>query len=263
MERRVRPPAALQGVVAVPGDKSISHRAVLFSALAQGSARIRNFAPGQDCRSTVACLRGLGVQVDEPELGVVVVHGGGLQGLREPPDVLDAGNSGTTIRLLTGVLAGQPFFSVTSGDSSLRSRPMGRIIQPLRLMGAQVWARSGDSRAPLAVHGRPLKGAQHRLAVASAQVKSCLLLAGLFAAGETVVQEPSASRDHTERLLRAMGAELRSEGNVVTIRPATTLRALDIDVPGDISAAAAWLVAGAVHPNARVTIKGVGVNPTR
>ncbi|MSQ32884.1 MAG: 3-phosphoshikimate 1-carboxyvinyltransferase [Dehalococcoidia bacterium] len=263
MERRVSSPRSLQGEVTVPGDKSISHRAVLFNALADGSAHIRNFAPGQDCRSTVACLRNLGVAVEEPRPGVLVVHGVGLPGLAEPPDVLDAGNSGTTIRLLTGVLAAQPFLSVVTGDGSLRSRPMGRIIQPLRLMGAQIWARGGDSLAPLAIHGRPLQGVRHRLPVASAQLKSCLLLAGLFATGETVVEEPVASRDHTERLLRAMGADLSSQGNAVTVRPAKALRPLDIEVPGDISSAAAWLVAGAVHPHARVTIKGVGVNSTR
>ncbi len=263
MERRVTSPRSLQGEVTVPGDKSISHRAVLFNALADGRAHIRNFAPGQDCRSTVACLRGLGVEVEESQPGVIVVEGAGLQGLKEPGDVLDAGNSGTTIRLLTGVLAAQPFLSIVTGDGSLRSRPMGRIIQPLRLMGAQIWARGGDSLAPLAIHGRPLQGVRHRLPVASAQLKSCLLLAGLFATGETVVEEPAASRDHTERLLRAMGADLHSQGNVVTVRPTKALRPLDIEVPGDISSAAPWLVAGAVHPHARVTIKGVGVNSTR
>jgi 3-phosphoshikimate 1-carboxyvinyltransferase len=263
MERRIRPAKALQGTVTVPGDKSISHRAALFNAIADGRARVRNFAPGQDCQSTLSCLRNLGVKVEKAGEDAIVVHGAGLHGLREPVDVLDAGNSGTTIRLLTGVLAGQPFFSVISGDGSLRSRPMGRIIQPLRLMGAQIWGRAGDTLAPLAVHGRPLKGAQHRLAVASAQVKSCLLLAGLFATGETIVQEPAASRDHTERLLRAMGADLIVAQNVVTVRTPNALRALDMDVPGDISSAAAWLVAGAAHPNACITIKGVGVNPTR
>jgi len=177
--------------------------------------------------------------------------------------VLDCGNSGTTMRLMAGVLAAQPFFSVMTGDGSLRSRPMGRIIQPLRLMGAEIWGRGGGTLAPLAIKGGGLRGIEYRTPVASAQVKSAIILAGLHAQGETLIEEPAPSRDHTERLLRAMGAEVMSEGRLVRVRPGRELRATDVQVPGDISAAAYWLVAGATHPQARLRVRNVGLNPTR
>jgi len=255
----------LRGSVAPPGDKSISHRAAILNALASGPALVENFQRGADCLATLRCLRALGVQWRWQEDGALAIEGVGLEGLREPSAPLDCRNSGTTMRLLAGVLAGQPFFSVLTGDSSLRSRPMGRIAGPLRSMGAEVWGRQGGELAPLAIRGRrPLRALEHRLPVASAQVKSCLLLAGLYADGETVVHEPGPSRDHTERMLAAMGAHLeRRDGWVRLHPPAGGLRPLSLRVPGDFSAAAFWLVAAAVHPDAEVRIQGVGINPTR
>lgn len=265
--RTVRCPSVLRGTIRLPGDKSISHRAVMFGALAEGETRIENFLFGADCLATVACMRALGVEAvveDAPEGRVLVVHGVGLDGLREPEDVLNCGNSGTTMRLLAGLLAGQPFLSVLTGDASLRSRPMARVLDPLRAMGAHVHGRDSGRLAPLVLGGSPLTGTQHRLTVASAQVKSALVLAGLFAEGETWVQEPANSRDHTEAMLAAMGAPLTSDGTVVRVRrPERPLRPLRLRVPGDISAAAFWLVAGACHPDAEVEVLGVGLNPTR
>lgn len=265
MDKRLRRPARLEGEVVPPGDKSISHRAAIFNAIAQGKARVGNFLPAADCLSTLACLQALGVLLEwKPGPPPLLEIGGvGMSGLKEPEDVLDAGNSGTTLRLLTGLLAAQPFLSVITGDASLRSRPMGRIIQPLRLMGGEVWGRGDDSLAPLVIRGQCLQGITYHLPVASAQVKSALLLAGLFAQGNTVLMEPAPSRDHTERLLQAMGASLVREGTSVTISPATSLRPLNMNIPGDISSASAWLVAAAIHPQARVRVKDTGINPTR
>lgn len=275
MERVVRSPRRLEGTLVVPGDKSISHRAAIFNAIAEGTARVTGYADGEDCQATLACLRAMGVPVAArpsqdsaaaPGAFDLEIEGVGLWGLREPADALDARNSGTTLRLLTGLLAGQgrdrDFFCVLTGDSSLRSRPMGRITEPLREMGARIWGRAGGALAPLAIVGSPLRGTEHRLAVASAQVKSALLLAGLYADGLTVVEEPAASRDHTERLLTAMGARLGQDGRRSWIESGP-LRAVDLRVPGDMSSAAFWLVAGLVHPEARVQVRGVGVNPTR
>ncbi|OGO53230.1 MAG: 3-phosphoshikimate 1-carboxyvinyltransferase [Chloroflexi bacterium RBG_16_68_14] len=267
MERTLRRPARLQGTVRVPGDKSISHRAALLGALATGPTSVRRFLAADDCLATLDCLRALGVEwrlrEKAPGVASLEVVGAGLRGLREPADVLDARNSGTTLRLLAGVLAGQPFTSVLTGDHSLRSRPVDRIVEPLRLMGAQLFARDGDRRPPLAIRGGQLRGIRYRLPVASAQVKSAVLLAGLFAEGETVVEEPVATRDHTERLLIAMGADLRREGPGLRLRPPSSLSSLDLEVPGDLSAAAFWLVAGTVHPEAEIVLPAVGVNPTR
>lgn len=259
-------PAVLRGTVTVPGDKSISHRAAILNAIAQGRSRVENFSPGADCLSTVNCLRAMGVALEltPGERPALEVSGVGKGGLREAADVLDAGNSGTTLRLLSGLLSAQPLFSVLTGDDSLRSRPMGRIIQPLRLMGAQIWGRGGDSLPPVAIRGGPLHGMEYRTPVASAQVKSALLLAGLFASGETVLHEPLLSRDHTERMVRAMGARLERQGLSVSLQPLTMpLTPLNMVIPGDISAAAFFLVAGAIHEQAEIHIKGVGVNPTR
>ncbi len=261
MEQRVRGCPRLEGKVSPPGDKSISHRAVILSSIARGRARLSNFAPGADCRSTVSCLRELGVEIVEESPGMLTVSG--VEALREPKDVLDAGNSATTIRLLAGLLAAQDFLSIITGDDSLRSRPMGRLIHPLRLMGADIWGRGGDSLAPLAIKGSRLRGIQYRLPMASAQIKSAILLAALFAKGETTIEQPAPSRDHTERLLRAMGAKLESDGLRVTLAPAPALSAIDLHIPGDISSAAFWLVAGAIHPNARIRLKDTGINPTR
>jgi 3-phosphoshikimate 1-carboxyvinyltransferase len=268
MEQCVRSPSGLRGTVVVPGDKSISHRAAILNAIALGAARVENFLVGEDTRATLDCLRSLGVSWSLQEAAgpgaTLTIHGPGRAGLRESEDVLDARNSGTTMRLLAGVLAAHPFFSVLTGDSSLRSRPMGRVVGPLREMGAQVWGRGGDAYPPLAIRGGELGGIHYRMPVASAQVKSALLLAGLFAQGETAVEEPAPTRDHTERMLRAMGARLSGGGGLVRVEPLEgELMRLDLRVPGDISAAAFWMVAAALHPDAELHLPGVGVNPTR
>ena len=257
----------LDGEVVPPGDKSISHRAAILNSLAKGKAQIGNFSPGADCLSTVRCLSALGVKIgrkgsrDSPTL---LVSGTGGDGLKEASNVLDARNSATTMRLLGGLLASQPFLSVITGDASLRNRPMGRLIEPLRLMGAQVWGRGRDSFAPLVIKGRKLQGIDFTLPVPSAQIKSAILLAGLFARGNTVLHQKILSRDHTERMLRQMGASLESKGNSVSLLPLTSpLVPLDLRVPGDISSAAYFLVAAAIHPNARIVIRDCGINPTR
>ncbi|HEY0580921.1 MAG TPA: 3-phosphoshikimate 1-carboxyvinyltransferase, partial [Chloroflexota bacterium] len=262
-DRAVGPARSIRGTLRVPGDKSISHRAALFNALGQGEARITNFSPGADCGSTLACLRALGVPI-ERAADRVQVSGVGLRGLREPADVLDCGNSGTSMRLLSGVLAGAGVFAVLSGDGSLRKRPMARVIEPLRNAGAAIDGRDGGRLPPLVV--RPvdrLNGVEHRPTVASAQVKSSLLLAGLYADGVTTVVEPAATRDHTERLLRAMGADVRQDGLAVSIAPGRSLTCVDVEVPGDFSSAAFWLVLGVLHPSAEVRVQNVGLNPTR
>ena len=249
-----------------PGDKSIAHRAVILNSFAGGKAHITHFCGGADCLSTIRCIRALGVKVNRSSAfpDVVDVWGVGHNGLREPEDVLDAGNSGTTTRLLAGLLSGQAFLSVLTGDASLRSRPMGRVIKPLRLMGADVQGRGGGLYAPLVIKGGPIHGISYSLPEPSAQVKSALILAGLFASGQTSIIEPAPTRDHTERMLEHMGAPLKRQGSKVTVsRPTTPLRPLSLKVPGDISAAAYWLVAGAIHPDARVKISDCGVNPTR
>ena len=260
--RTVRPAKRLRGTITVPGDKSISHRAAIFNALAQGDATVQNFLQADDCRSTLAVLRALGIEWSLDD-GVLTVHGAGLNGLREPDGVLDCGNSGTTMRLMTGVLAGQPFLSILDGDASLRGRPMSRIVEPLRTMGAQIDGRDSGRLAPLAIRGGGLHGGRHRLPMASAQVKSAILLAALFAERETLVEEPARSRDHTERMLAAMGARISGEGPVVRMEPGATLEPLSLRVPNDISAAAFWMVAATVHPDAELRLASVGVNPTR
>lgn len=259
-------PARLAGVIKVPGDKSISHRAVILNSIADGRARVGHYLAGADCLSTVCCMRALGVSISDGDSRVV--EGQGLRGLREPEGVLNAENSGTTMRLLTGLLAAQPFFSIITGDGSLRRRPMDRVIEPLRLMGAEVRGRLRDSRPPLAIAGQALRGIRYALPVASAQLKSALLLAGLYAEGETTLIEPAPTRDHTETMLAAMGARVStsvsSEGyQAITLEPPACLKAIDLEVPGDLSSAAFWLVAAALHPDACLTLEGVGINPTR
>ncbi len=259
-------PARLRGVVNVPGDKSISHRAVLLNAIATGSAQITNFLPGADCLSSIACARALGVTVDQDGEHNLVVHGVGLTGLREPLDVLDCGNSGTTLRLLAGLLAGQPFFSVLTGDASLRSRPQRRIVTPLRLMGATIDGRADGDRAPLVIRGGSLRGLHYSLPVASAQVKSALLLAGLAANEPLTLSGRIDSRDHTERMLTAMGVDLTVTPTQITLQPPTAVTAptaLSLRVPGDPSSAAFWWVAAAIHPDAELLTPGVCLNPTR
>ena len=248
----------------MPGDKSISHRALILNAVAEGEATVSNLGPGADVRSTRRCLEALGVRIEsQGGDGPVKVAGVGLRGPREPEGVLDCGNSGTSMRLLAGLLSGQPFLSLLTGDASLCSRPMKRIIEPLRTMGAQLWGRKGDTLPPLAIRGGNLRGIEYALPVASAQLKSCLLLAGLTADGPTAILEPQPSRDHTERMLRAQGADITTEGRLVTLRPGRTLAPISLEVPGDISSAAFWLVAAAIHPDAEIVVRDVGMNPGR
>lgn len=255
----------LRGSIAVPGDKSISHRAVMFNAIAEGNARITNFLTGQDCLSTIACMQALGVRI-ERDGDSVRVFGRGLRGLQAPTAVLDCGNSGTTIRLLTGLLAGQRFTATLTGDNSLRSRPMLRVVEPLRRLGAQIEGENGGKRAPLTIHGQPLRGGTIELTVASAQVKSALLLAGLLADAPVILSGKTGSRDHTERMLAAMGLDLRVDGPHITLYPPAHPvfpYPLSLRVPGDPSSAAFWWVAAAIHPDADITTTGVCLNPTR
>jgi 3-phosphoshikimate 1-carboxyvinyltransferase len=257
----------LEGEVVPPGDKSISHRAAILNSLAKGKAQIGNFAPGADCLSTLRCLTALGVKIRKKgsrDSSILVVPGTGQDGLKEAADVLNAQNSATTMRLLGGLLASQPFMSVITGDASLRSRPMGRLIEPLRLMGAEIWGRGQDSFAPLVIKGKELQGIDFALPVPSAQIKSAVLLAGLFARGSTILRQTIPSRDHTERMLTQMGASLQSKGDSISVLPLDRpLEPLGMRVPGDISSAAYFLVAAAIHPNARIMIRDCGVNPTR
>lgn len=259
----IRPGGILRGRTRVPGDKSISHRAAMLGTLAEGETVIENFLAGEDCLATLNCLRALGAEVEGPAGGVVRITGRGLTGLSEPEDVLDARNSGTTMRLLLGILAGQPFFSVLTGDATLRARPMARVVAPLSRMGARIMGRAGEAKAPLAIRGGSLTGGSFTIATASAQVKSAILLAGLLAQGETAVTEPAASRDHTERLLRAFGAVVDREGLRVTVAGRPRLTGQAVRVPGDISSAAFLLAAAAILPGSDLTVEDVGLNPTR
>jgi len=254
--------APLRGEIKVPGDKSVSHRAVMLGAVARGETTIRGLLPGADNRATMAAFRAMGVEMEERG-GVAVVHGRGRGGLKEPEDVIDARNSGTTARLLSGLLSGQGFFSVITGDASLRARPMGRVVEPLSEMGAEIIGRSGATLLPLAIGPASLKGISYWTPVASAQLKSAILLAGLNAEGKTTVTEPARSRDHTERMLRAMGAGLTIDGLSVTIEGGGELHGIEIDVPGDVSSAAFFMVAALIVPGSEILIRNVGVNPTR
>ena len=255
----VAPGRALRGTVRVPGDKSISHRAVLLGALAHGATSVDGFLRAEDCLATVRCVRALGIDVDD-DGERLTVRG---RPMREPDDVLDAGNSGTTIRLLAGILAGRPFHSVLTGDASVRRRPMDRVVEPLRRMGARITGRDGGRLAPLAIDGAPLRPITYATPVASAQVKSAILLAGLFAHGETAVTEPSPSRDHTERMLAVFGVPVLRSGLTVRVTGPAVLSAAALRVPGDISSAAFFLVAAAIVPGSVVTVRDVGLNPTR
>ncbi|KON87240.1 3-phosphoshikimate 1-carboxyvinyltransferase [Sporosarcina globispora] len=252
----------LSGEIAVPGDKSISHRSVMFGSIAQGKTAVTNFLPGEDCLSTIACFRKLGVSIEQ-EGNRVTVAGKGLEGLQEPADILDVGNSGTTIRLLMGILAGRPFHSVLIGDESIAKRPMTRVTAPLSLFGAQINGRNNGEFAPLSVQGRQLAGVTYELPVASAQVKSALLFAGMQAIGETVIIEPMKTRDHTERMIKQFGGEVETDGHTIRIKGGQTLTGAEIHVPGDISSAAFFLAAGAIVPNSEIKLKNVGLNPTR
>lgn len=283
----VRPGGPLRGECAVPGDKSISHRAVMLGGIAAGTSRVRGFLSGADCHATIHALAALGCALElqpatappaapasAPSAGGAAPAGGlelfikgqGLHGLREPSAPLDCQNSGTTMRLLAGLLAGQRFASFLVGSPQLCRRPMERVVRPLRQMGAQLIGRQGGRLAPLALAGcsdRPLRGLHYDLPVASAQVKSCLLLAGLYAEAPVSVREPGPTRDHSERMLRSMGARVESSGQLITVEPATALQPLTLTVPGDASSAAFVLVAAAITPGSEITVRGVGVNPTR
>ncbi|MBI2843517.1 MAG: 3-phosphoshikimate 1-carboxyvinyltransferase [Armatimonadetes bacterium] len=262
-EIRVESTTGLRGEIAVPGDKSISHRAVILGSLAVGVTRVRGFLESEDCMNTVSAFRRMGIPIERTATGELEIHGDGLDGLKEPGDVIDIGNSGTGIRLICGVLAGQPFYSVITGDESIRNRPMGRVTKPLRQMGAQIYGRDGGNRAPLTVIGGDLKPIHYKSPVASAQVKSALLLAGLFTEGETSVTEPALSRNHTELMLRGFGADVRTNGTTATVLGRPSLQARDITVPGDISSAAYFLVAALIVPDSEITVRNVGINPTR
>jgi 3-phosphoshikimate 1-carboxyvinyltransferase len=253
----------VQGALRVPGDKSISHRSLLLGAMAHGTTEVRGFLRSADCLATLGALRALGVHITESPDGRILVRGEGPEALCEPDTVLDAGNSGTTLRLLAGLLAGRPFFSVLTGDASLRSRPMRRVVDPLSAMGATLLGRGGGQYPPLAVQGRHLSGIAWTSPVASAQVKSAILLAGLQATGETSVTEPWLSRDHTERMLQAFGVPVRRQGTTVSVPGQARLSAASLAVPGDLSSAAFFLVAAAASPGSELQIRDVGVNPTR
>ena len=262
MDKTIRP-AAVRGTVHVPGDKSISHRALMCGALAEGTSHVRNVADSADCRATRRIVEALGARVVDVAPGEVCVEGPGLAGLTEPADVLDAANSGTTTRLVAGILATRPFYSVITGDASLRGRPMRRIVEPLTAMGATILGRHNGSLLPLSIQGGRLRAIDYALPVASAQVKSAVLLAGLGAEGTTRVREPAPSRDHTERMLAYLGAPVRCTEGMVQVEGGATLRPFDLDVPGDISSAAFFLAAGLLAPESAVTVPRVGVNDTR
>ena len=250
--------SSANGTVTVPGDKSISHRAVMLGSLAEGTTRITDFLRGADCLSTIDCFRKMGIEIDDNG-DEIIVHGKGLNGLSKPQEMLYTGNSGTTTRLLCGILSGQPFDTDITGDASICKRPMKRVREPLSLMGAKI---DGDF-CPLHITGTKLHGMDYKMTVASAQVKTAILLAGLYADGYTIVHEKEKSRDHTELMLSAMGADLKVDGNDITLHPGNELKGQDIEVPGDISSAAFFMVLGAVMPNSCITIKNVGINPTR
>lgn len=252
----------LKGEITVPGDKSISHRSIMFGSLAKGTTRVTHFLEGADCLSTIDCFRSMGVSIEKNE-HEVLIHGKGLHGLKAPQTILDCGNSGTTMRLLSGILAAQPFSSELTGDASIRKRPMKRIMTPLSLMGADIESRDGTGCAPLKIRGKRLQGIRYDSPVASAQVKSAVLLAGLFADGVTSVTEPYVSRNHTELMLRGFGARIASEGTTASVFPAEELFAQEISVPGDISSAAYFLTAALLIPGSSLLLKNVGVNPTR
>lgn len=252
----------LHGEITVPGDKSISHRAVMFGSLAKGTTRITHFLEGADCLSTISCFRKMGIDIKNNN-GEILVHGKGLRGLSSPTDILDVGNSGTTTRLISGILAGQNFVSELTGDDSIQSRPMKRIMTPLLSMGADITSIKGNNCVPLRIAGHPLKAIHYDSPVASAQVKSCVLLAGMYSDGVTSVTEPVLSRNHTEIMLNYFGAQVTSEGTTASIVPEPSLHAREITVPGDISSAAYFIAAGLLVPGSEILLKNVGINPTR
>lgn len=252
----------ISGEINIPGDKSISHRAVMFGALAQGITEVSHFLKSADCRSTISCFRKMGIEIEETN-DILKIHGKGLHGLSAPSGILDTGNSGTTTRLISGILAGQPFTSRLTGDDSICRRPMGRIITPLTQMGAYIASDRGNDCAPLTIQGKPLKSIHYLSPVASAQVKSCVLLAGLYADGPVSVTEPALSRNHTELMLASFGAAVSSKGCTARILPDPGLTGQRVEVPGDISSAAYFIAAALLLPGSELLIRRVGINPTR
>ena len=252
----------LKGEITVPGDKSISHRGIMLGALANGTTSITNFLKGADCLSTISCFQKMGIEIEETE-SEILVHGKGLHGLSAPTEILDAGNSGTTTRLISGILAGQNFSCDLTGDASIQKRPMKRIMTPLSMMGADITSVHNNGCAPLHIKGAPLKGISYQSPVASAQVKSCVLFAGLYADGKTSVTEPFLSRNHSELMLSSFGASVQTCGTTATIEPEPVLTAQKVEVPGDISSAAFFIAAGLLIPGSELLIKNVGINPTR
>lgn len=263
VELRVNKIQKLTGQIRVPGDKSISHRAVMLGSLAKGITTVRNFLMGADCLSTIECFKSMGAEFEWSGDGVITVRGNGLKGLKEPDDVLNVGNSGTTIRLMMGILAGQSFFAALTGDSSIRKRPMARVTGPLREMGAVISGRDNGNLAPITIQGGNLNAINFDSPVSSAQVKSAVLLAGLYAPGKTKVTEPQKSRDHTERMLTYFGAEVNVADNTVEVSGLPELYGKPVEVPGDISSAAFFMVAAAILPGSNLRIDRVGINPTR
>ncbi|MEW9111345.1 MAG: 3-phosphoshikimate 1-carboxyvinyltransferase [Cytobacillus gottheilii] len=252
----------LKGNVQVPGDKSISHRSIMFGAIATGETKVTNFLQGDDCLSTISCFRKLGVQIDLQE-DQVVIKGSGLAGLKEPEDILHVGNSGTTIRLMMGILAGRDFHSVLIGDESIAKRPMTRVTKPLQQFGASIQGRKNAEFTPISLKGGPLQGTTYEMPIASAQVKSALLFAGLQAEGTTTIIEQARTRDHTEKMIKAFGGKVEVDGLKVSVQGGQELKGTTVHVPGDISSAAFFLAAGAIVPNSKITLKNVGLNPTR
>lgn len=261
--RIVGPGKVLRGEFVVPGDKSISHRSIMFASLAEGKSRISGLLRGEDCLSTLKAFQSLGIEIEDRAADELIIHGRGLDGLCEAGDVIDCGNSGTTMRLMSGILAGQPLFSVLTGDRYLRNRPMARVIEPLTSMGATIHGRSNHSKAPFAICGGGLQPIQYHSPIASAQVKSALLLAGMQIEGTTTVFEPHLSRDHSERMLRYFGADINSFKGGASVTGRVRLTGRDVVVPGDISSAAFFLVAGLIVPGSELLLQNVGVNPTR
>jgi 3-phosphoshikimate 1-carboxyvinyltransferase len=261
MRKQISPATSVSGAVQLPGDKSISHRYAMLAGIAEGATKISNYSTGADCQSTLACMRALGAE-SETKDGILCIHGHGLDGLHEPAAALDAGNSGSTIRMLAGILAAQPFVSTIGGDESLSKRPMQRIMKPLAEMGARIEAQQ-DRFPPLTIHGGKLHPIEYTLPVASAQVKSCVLLAGLFAEGRTTVHEPLRTRDHTELALREFGADVDVDRLSISVTGRPHLEGRELRVPGDLSSAAFFLVAALIVPESSLTIHGVGLNPTR
>jgi 3-phosphoshikimate 1-carboxyvinyltransferase len=266
MKETISPARAIDGIISLPGDKSISHRYAMLAAIAEGESTIANYSTGADCQSTLKCMKALGAKVEtrgEGDERLIAIQGGALH---EPGNEMDAGNSGSTIRMLSGILAAQPFTTRIGGDESLSKRPMQRIMLPLAQMGASIEARDGKF-PPLTIHGRPLHGIEYALPVPSAQVKSCVLLAGLFAEGATIVSEPVRTRDHTEIALREFGAEIEVERRMITLRPSKNggakLKGRELGVPGDLSSAAFFMVAALLMPESNLAIHSVGLNPTR